>query len=63
MLTPAGLAVIATTFSGEERGAAIGAWTAWTGIAFVIGPLVGGWLVDARVVALGLPRQRAVRRS
>ncbi len=44
-LTPAGLAVIATTFSGEARGAAIGAWTAWTGIAFVIGPLAGGWLV------------------
>jgi EmrB/QacA subfamily drug resistance transporter len=44
-LTPAGLAVIASTFSGEERGAAVGAWTAWTGIAFVIGPLVGGWLV------------------
>ena len=46
ILTPAGLAVIATTFSGEERGAAIGAWTAWTGIAFVIGPLAGGWLVE-----------------
>jgi EmrB/QacA subfamily drug resistance transporter len=45
ILTPAGLAVIASTFSGEERGAAIGAWTAWTGVAFVIGPLVGGWLV------------------
>jgi EmrB/QacA subfamily drug resistance transporter len=45
VLTPAGLAVIATTFSGEARGAAIGAWTAWTGIAFVIGPLAGGWLV------------------
>jgi EmrB/QacA subfamily drug resistance transporter len=45
ILTPAGLAVIAATFSGEERGAAIGAWTAWTGVAFVIGPLVGGWLV------------------
>jgi EmrB/QacA subfamily drug resistance transporter len=45
ILTPAGLAVIATTFSGEQRGAAIGAWTAWTGVAFVIGPLVGGWLV------------------
>jgi len=45
ILTPAGLAVIVATFSGESRGAAIGAWTAWTGIAFVIGPLVGGWLV------------------
>jgi len=45
ILTPAGLAVITTTFSGEERGAAIGAWTAWTGVAFVIGPLVGGWLI------------------
>jgi EmrB/QacA subfamily drug resistance transporter len=45
VLTPAGLAVIAATFSGEARGAAIGSWTAWTGIAFVIGPLAGGWLV------------------
>ncbi|HZT14317.1 MAG TPA: DHA2 family efflux MFS transporter permease subunit [Gaiellaceae bacterium] len=45
VLTPAGLAVIARTFSGEERGAAIGTWTAWTGVAFVIGPIVGGWLV------------------
>jgi EmrB/QacA subfamily drug resistance transporter len=45
ILTPAGLAVIASTFSGEARGAAIGTWTSWTGVAFVIGPLVGGWLV------------------
>src|SRR4029077_7513660 len=45
LLTPAGLAVITTTFKGEERGAAIGMWTSWTGIAFVVGPLVGGWLV------------------
>ncbi|HST18865.1 MAG TPA: DHA2 family efflux MFS transporter permease subunit [Gaiellaceae bacterium] len=45
ILTPAGLAVITATFVGEERGAAIGSWTAWTGIAFVIGPLIGGWLV------------------
>jgi EmrB/QacA subfamily drug resistance transporter len=45
VLTPSGLAVISRTFSGEERGSAIGTWTAWTGIAFVIGPLLGGWLV------------------
>ena len=45
ILTPAGLAVITATFAGEARGAAVGTWTAWTGIAFVIGPLVGGWLV------------------
>jgi EmrB/QacA subfamily drug resistance transporter len=45
ILTPAGLAVITGTFEGEARGAAVGAWTAWTGIAFLVGPLVGGWLV------------------
>ena len=45
ILTPAGLAVITNTFEGEARGAAVGTWTAWTGVAFVIGPLVGGWLV------------------
>jgi EmrB/QacA subfamily drug resistance transporter len=46
LLTPAALATITSVFSGEERGAAIGTWTAWTGIAFVIGPLLGGWLVS-----------------
>ena len=47
LLTPASLAVLTATFSGAERGAAIGQWTAWSGIAFVIGPTLGGWLVDA----------------
>lgn len=45
LLTPASLAVLTSTFSGTERGAAIGTWTAWSGISFVIGPLVGGWLI------------------
>ncbi len=47
LLTPSALAVIVSTFPPEERGAAIGTWTAWSGISFVIGPLAGGWLVDA----------------
>jgi EmrB/QacA subfamily drug resistance transporter len=46
LLTPAALATITVTFSGEERGAAIGTWSAWTGIATVIGPLLGGWLIE-----------------
>ena len=46
LLTPASLAVITASFEGSDRGAAIGTWTAWTGISFVIGPLVGGWLID-----------------
>jgi EmrB/QacA subfamily drug resistance transporter len=45
LLTPASLAVITSTFAGAARGAAIGTWTAWTGISFVIGPLLGGWLI------------------
>jgi EmrB/QacA subfamily drug resistance transporter len=47
LLVPASLAVLTATFSGSARGAAIGQWTAWSGISFVIGPTVGGWLVDA----------------
>jgi EmrB/QacA subfamily drug resistance transporter len=45
LLTPASLAVITSSFEGAERGAAIGTWTAWSGISTVIGPLVGGWLI------------------
>src|SRR5438270_9021746 len=47
LLTPSALAVIVATFPREERGGAIGSWTAWSGIATVIGPLAGGFLVDA----------------
>ncbi|UTI64949.1 DHA2 family efflux MFS transporter permease subunit [Paraconexibacter antarcticus] len=47
LLTPSALAVIVATFPAAERGGAIGSWTAWAGIATVIGPLAGGWLVDA----------------
>jgi EmrB/QacA subfamily drug resistance transporter len=46
MLTPSALAVIVNTFAPSERGAAIGTWTAWTGIAAVAGPLGGGLIID-----------------
>jgi len=46
LLVPSSLALIISAFSGEAQGKAIGTWTAWTGIAFVIGPLLGGFLVD-----------------
>ena len=39
LLTPSALAVIVAAFPREERGGAIGSWTAWSGIATVIGPL------------------------
>ena len=47
LLTPSALAVIVAAFPPDERGAAIGSWTAWAGIATVVGPLAGGFLVDA----------------
>src|SRR5215218_6085728 len=47
LLTPAALAAIVTVFPPEERGKAVGAWTAWGGIGTVLGPLIGGQLVDS----------------
>ncbi len=45
LLVPSALATIVATFPESERGAAIGSWTAWGGIATVIGPLAGGELL------------------
>ncbi|PFG29376.1 DHA2 family efflux MFS transporter permease subunit [Paramicrobacterium agarici] len=47
LLVPSSLAIITSTFDDDERGRAIGVWTAWTGTAMIIGPLLGGVLVDA----------------
>jgi EmrB/QacA subfamily drug resistance transporter len=46
LLVPSTLAMIMDTFDDEERAGAIGTWTAWTGIATVIGPLGGGALIE-----------------
>ena len=45
LLVPSSLATIVATFEESERGPAIGSWTAWGGIATVLGPLAGGELL------------------
>jgi EmrB/QacA subfamily drug resistance transporter len=59
LLTPASLAIIVAVFPESERGAAIGSWTAWAGIGYLAGPLIGGQLVDSAswrwVFALNVP--------
>jgi EmrB/QacA subfamily drug resistance transporter len=59
LLTPASLAIIVGAFAPDERGKAIGTWTAYSGMAAVVGPLVGGWLVEAAswrwIFAINLP--------
>ncbi|MGI8462385.1 MAG: DHA2 family efflux MFS transporter permease subunit [Solirubrobacterales bacterium] len=47
LLVPGSLAMVASAFEGPARGAAVGTWTAWTGISTVFGPVGGGFLVDA----------------
>jgi EmrB/QacA subfamily drug resistance transporter len=47
LLVPGSLAIVAATFEGAARGRAVGTWTAWTGIATVIGPAGGGALIGA----------------
>jgi EmrB/QacA subfamily drug resistance transporter len=47
LLVPGSLALVAAAFDGAARGAAVGTWTAWTGISTIIGPAGGGVLVDA----------------
>ena len=59
LLVPSTLALIMDTFEGHERAAAIGTWTAFTGVATVLGPLGGGVLVQFAswrwIFAINLP--------
>lgn len=47
LLTPGSLAMIEASFRKADRARAIGAWSGLTGVAVALGPLLGGWLVDA----------------
>ena len=47
LLMPNSLAILGASFTGEARGRAIGVWAAVGAGAGAIGPLIGGWLIDA----------------
>jgi EmrB/QacA subfamily drug resistance transporter len=46
ILVPGSLSIITAAFDGEERGRAIGLWAAGTSATSIIGPLLGGVLVQ-----------------
>ena len=45
LLTPGSLALLQASFVPEDRSRAIGAWSAFGGMAGAVGPFLGGWLV------------------
>jgi EmrB/QacA subfamily drug resistance transporter len=47
LLTPGSLAILESTFEGDDRGRAIGAWSGLGGVAVAAGPLLGGYLIAA----------------
>ena len=61
LLTPAALAVIVAAFPPDERGKAVGAWTAWGGIGTVLGPADRRPARGHRLLALDLRDQHADR--
>lgn len=46
LLVPASLAIVEASFAEEDRAKAIGAWSGWSGISSLMGPFLGGWIVD-----------------
>jgi EmrB/QacA subfamily drug resistance transporter len=46
LLVPGSLALITANFSGEEQGRAFGLWAGASGATTILGPLLGGILVD-----------------
>jgi EmrB/QacA subfamily drug resistance transporter len=47
ILLPNSLAILGEAFTGEKRGRAIGTWAAMGAVVGAVGPVLGGWLIDA----------------
>ncbi|OBK78273.1 MFS transporter [Mycobacterium sp. 1165178.9] len=63
-LVPGSLALIDAGITDADRGRAVGLWAGMSGVTTALGPLIGGWLVDAAswrwVFLLNLPLAVAV---
>jgi EmrB/QacA subfamily drug resistance transporter len=46
LLVPGSLAIISASFDDQRRGQAIGTWSGFTSVTSVIGPVLGGWLIQ-----------------
>src|SRR6266480_81951 len=64
LLVPGSLAIISASFRDQDRGRAIGTWSGFTAITAVIGPVLGGWLIEhvswRAVFFINLPLAAAV---
>lgn len=47
LVVPASLAILGAAFEEERRGPMIGAWAGFGAVTGALGPVLGGWLVDA----------------
>ena len=64
LATPGSLALITAAYTGEERGRAIGVWSAFSAMTAALGPVLGGWLTQSfswrAVFLINLPLGAAV---
>jgi EmrB/QacA subfamily drug resistance transporter len=46
LLVPGSLSLISAVYPQDQRGKAIGTWSAFSGITAALGPVLGGWLIE-----------------